>query len=64
MPFEHAIEACAFSLLCLGMVYYILHITINFFFFAVEKLDLLLCFVDFNTGWKVVVTLDMTCLNR
>ncbi|XP_011045644.1 PREDICTED: uncharacterized protein LOC105140484 isoform X2 [Populus euphratica] len=31
---------------------------------SVEKLDLLLCFVDFNTGWKVVVTLDMTCLNR
>lgn len=31
---------------------------------SVEKLDLLLCFVDFKTGWKVVVTLDMTCLNR
>lgn len=31
---------------------------------SVEKLDLLLCFVDFNTGWKVVVTLDMACLNR
>ncbi|KAJ6751317.1 hypothetical protein OIU85_001813 [Salix viminalis] len=31
---------------------------------SVEKLDLLLCFIDFNTGWKVIVTLDMTCLNR
>ncbi|KAJ6777095.1 hypothetical protein OIU74_001136 [Salix koriyanagi] len=31
---------------------------------SVEKLDLLLWFIDFNTGWKVIVTLDMTYLNR
>ncbi|XP_057985147.1 uncharacterized protein LOC110653957 isoform X5 [Hevea brasiliensis] len=29
---------------------------------SVEQLDLQLCFIDFNNGRKVMVTLDMTCL--
>ncbi|XP_065873629.1 uncharacterized protein [Euphorbia lathyris] len=31
---------------------------------SVEQLQLQLCFIDFNNGWRMMVTLDMTCLNR
>ncbi|WCJ37347.1 hypothetical protein M5689_018494 [Euphorbia peplus] len=31
---------------------------------SVERLQLQLCFFDFNNGWKVMVALDMTCLKR
>ncbi|XP_012089606.1 uncharacterized protein LOC105647985 [Jatropha curcas] len=30
---------------------------------SVEQLDLQLCFIDFDNGQKLMVTLDMTCLN-
>uniref|UniRef100_A0A2N9EIX7 Knl1 C-terminal RWD domain-containing protein n=1 Tax=Fagus sylvatica TaxID=28930 RepID=A0A2N9EIX7_FAGSY len=31
---------------------------------SVEQLDLQLCFIDFYSGQKVTLSLDMTCLNR
>nr|XP_048327978.1 uncharacterized protein LOC107416792 isoform X1 [Ziziphus jujuba var. spinosa] len=31
---------------------------------SVEQLDLQLCFVNYNSGRKVTLTLDVTCLNR
>uniref|UniRef100_A0A5B6Z9T7 Uncharacterized protein n=1 Tax=Davidia involucrata TaxID=16924 RepID=A0A5B6Z9T7_DAVIN len=31
---------------------------------SVEQLDLQLCFIDFKSGGKVMLTLDMSCLNR
>ncbi|KAL3849111.1 hypothetical protein ACJIZ3_010993 [Penstemon smallii] len=36
----------------------------NFFSPSVEQLDLMLCFFNFNTGRKVILTLDMSCLKR
>ncbi|XP_050279878.1 uncharacterized protein LOC126720976 isoform X2 [Quercus robur] len=35
----------------------------SFYSPSVEQLDLRLCFIDFYSGWKVTLTLDMTCLN-
>ncbi|KAF5482656.1 hypothetical protein F2P56_003208 [Juglans regia] len=29
-----------------------------------DQLNLQLCFIDFYSGWKVMLTLDLTCLNR
>ncbi|KAG2719628.1 hypothetical protein I3760_03G274500 [Carya illinoinensis] len=29
-----------------------------------DQLNLQLCFIDFYSGWKVTLTLDLTCLNR
>ena len=34
------------------------------FLVAVEQLHLQLCFINFNNGRKVTLTLDLTCLNR
>lgn len=31
---------------------------------AVERLDLQLCFINFNSGRKVTLILDLTCLNK
>ncbi|KAK4594211.1 hypothetical protein RGQ29_018050 [Quercus rubra] len=36
----------------------------SFYSPSVEQLDLRLCFIDFYSGRKVTLTLDMTCLNR
>ncbi|KAI3457695.1 hypothetical protein Pfo_014358 [Paulownia fortunei] len=36
----------------------------SFFSPSVEQLDLMLCFFNFNSGRKVILTLDMSCLKR
>lgn len=51
---------CLHRILCSGVI-----ISFDVFLpFAVEQLDLHLCFIDLNSGAKVTVILDMTCLSR